>query len=966
MMRRLVQPCSRLLGAAVMLALLAEARGAETEAPDYLRDVAPIFGTYCVGCHTADEPEGKLTLESFAGLVAGGDNGAVIVPGRADASRLIRMITGEIEPVMPPEDNERPTEAEIDVLRRWIDAGAPGPEGTAPEFPELTTPSIEPAANAQDEITSFALSRDGTRLALGKYRRVEIRDAATGDVVAMSAETPGKVNGVQFWGDGSRVVVASGIPGLYGVAILLDAADGKTVFEVKGHRDAIYDAKLSPQGDLLATCSHDRMIHLWDASTGQLARTLSGHNGAVMRLAFNADGTLLASASADGTVKIWQVATGERLDTLGQPEGGQCAVAFSPDDAWIVAAGADRQVRAWRLVSREAPRINPMVHASTAHDSTVVEVAFSPDGAKLASASEGGELVLWDVAKFAPVHRYELQPDVVTGIAFEANGEHFLVARMDGSQQRYAANFSGDADAAAAHLVSDADNQDPNDAAPREVSAEQEPNNAPDAANAIAAHASVRGVIAAAGDGGAPDVDLYQFSAKAGQQFVIEVNAARDKSPLDSHIEVLDATGRSIPRVVLQALRPSYFTFRGHDSTELADFRLHKWQDMELNEYLYANGEVSKLWMYPRGPDSGFLVYPGIEGSRIAYFGTTAVTHALNEPCYIVEPHAPDEQLIPNGLPQYTIYYENDDDGRRQLGADSRVAFTAPADGDYIVRVRDVRSLGGEDYRYELIVRPPRLDFHIKASAGDLTVGAGSGKEFSVSVERLDDFEGPIQVHVSGLPPGFHVSSPLVIEAGQNIAYGTINAAPDSVAPPEDQSPIKLTASAEIGGITVTKNAVDLGQPKLAPAPKILIRVHHKNQQSETVETVDASAPGEPPAPVELEIAPGETISAIVELVRDGNDGEITLGGDHSGRNLPHGVFIDNIGLNGLTLLAGESEREFFITAAPWVPEQSRLFHLRTEAEGGQTSWPVLLHIRRQRQASAASPAETAAATAFD
>ena len=125
-------------------------------------------------------------------------------------------------------------------------------------------------------------------------------------------------------------------------------------------------------------------------------------------------------------------------------------------------------------------------------------------------------------------------------------------------------------------------------------------------------------MIAAAGESRAPDVDLYQFSAKTGQQFVIEVNAARDKSPLDSHIEVLDATGRSIPRVVLQALRPSYFTFRGHVSMELADFRLHKWQDMELNEYLYANGEVSKLWMYPRGPDSGFLVYPGIEGSRIA------------------------------------------------------------------------------------------------------------------------------------------------------------------------------------------------------------------------------------------------------------------------------------------------------------------------------------------------------------
>jgi len=95
-------------------------------------------------------------------------------------------------------------------------------------------------------------------------------------------------------------------------------------------------------------------------------------------------------------------------------------------------------------------------------------------------------------------------------------------------------------------------------------------------------------------------------------------------------------------------------------------------------------------------------------------------------------------------------------------------------------------------------------------------------------------------------------------------------------------------------------------------------------------------------------------ISAVVHIERNGFDGEVTLGGDHSGRNLPHGVFIDNIGLNGLTLLAGENDREFFITAAKWVPDQSRLFHLRTEVEGNQTSWPILLHVRRPRGIAAA------------
>ena len=59
------------------------------------------------------------------------------------------------------------------------------------------------------------------------------------------------------------------------------------------------------------------------------------------------------------------------------------------------------------------------------------------------------------------------------------------------------------------------------------------------------------------------------------------------------------------------------------------------------------------------------------------------------------------------------------------------------------------------------------------------------------------------------------------------------------------------------------------------------------------------------------------------------------------------GVYVDNIGLNGVTLLKGDTERTFFITARKWVPEQTRLFHLRSAEEGNQTSMPVILHVRK-------------------
>lgn len=920
--------------------------------PEFTKDVAPIFAKYCAGCHNADDFEGKLSLETFAGLQKGGDRGAAIVPGRADASLLIRVLTGEIEPSMPPEDNARPTEAEISILRAWIDAGAKGPDGTEATFPELSTPHIAPGPRVQEYLTSLASAPDGKRLAIGRYRHVDLVDPATRQVLATSPELPGKVNNISYSRDGAFFVAASGIPGLYGVATICRASDAAIVSQIKGHRDALYDARLSPDGSLLATCSYDRQINLWNTASGDRVSTLAGHNGAVFELAFSSDGLTLASASADGTVKIWNVKSGERLDTLGQPEGEQCVVAISPDDQWVVAGGADRQVRMWRLLSRKEAQINPLKFSRTAHESSIVQMAFSTDGSKLVTASEGRELLLWETTTLTPLLRFEQQPDVVTGIAFVPSGDRFYVTRIDGTWQSYAIETSGEISGGneLGPATSEAPAATAADESPRLKKTEMEPNDSPAGSNQINGNSVVSGIIADPGEAGNPDVDLFRFHARKGQQFVLEVNAAQQKSPLDSKLEVLDSAGNSIPRVLLQAVRPSYFTFRGHNSTELNDFRLHGAADMELNEYLYANGEVTKLWMFPRGPDSGFIVYPGVSGSRYAYFGTSAIAHALNQPCYVVEPHPPGTKLIPNGLPEFTLYYENDDDGWRKLGADSRILFTAPADGDYLARVSDVRDQGGNDYKYDLTVRAPRPDFNIKVKPDDLSINAGGGKEFAIEAERVDEFDGDIRVDISGLPPGFHITTPIFVQAGQTTAYGTITVDADAPTPtPENNTLAKVTAAAVVNGQQIAKEAVELGELKLAERPKYLVQVIPSTAEQPAADKPSATSS----QATELTIAPGETISAVVKVERNGFDGEIKFGGEKAGRNLPHGVYVDNIGLNGLMLLQGESERTFFITAAKWVPDTTRTFHLRSEAEGNQTSWPVVLHVRHRPDSAA-------------
>ena len=122
---------------------------------------------------------------------------------------------------------------------------------------------------------------------------------------------------------------------------------------------------------------------------------------------------------------------------------------------------------------------------------------------------------------------------------------------------------------------------------------------------------------------------------------------------------------------------------------------------------------------------------------------------------------------------------------------------------------------------------------------------------------------------------------------------------------------------------------------KLADAPKILATLSPLGKEPEP--------PGEIP---EIEIKRGETITATLRVTRNGYNDVLAFGGEDAGRNLPHGVYVDNIGLNGVLLLADQNERTVFITADDWVPSTSRLFFLKSNQEDGQCTWPVRLIVK--------------------
>ena len=98
---------------------------------DFIKDIKPILEQNCTKCHGEEQKRGGLRLHTKTAAMTGGDNGAVIVPGKSASSPLYTSTTlsSDDDKVMPPQPkNPRLTKAQTDLLKAWIDQGANWPD----------------------------------------------------------------------------------------------------------------------------------------------------------------------------------------------------------------------------------------------------------------------------------------------------------------------------------------------------------------------------------------------------------------------------------------------------------------------------------------------------------------------------------------------------------------------------------------------------------------------------------------------------------------------------------------------------------------------------------------------------------------------------------------------------------------------------------------------------------------------
>jgi WD40 repeat protein len=281
-------------------------------------EILPILRKNCLACHKSGDPAGDLVLEAPDLIRAGGESGPALVPGHGAESRLLRLASHQLKPLMPPPDNKvgasALTSEQLGLLKIWIDQGAQGAAGTiAKVVPRTPLP-----AAATRPILALAVSPDDELLACSRGNALSIYDLR-GPRRSAEPVDPG--------------LAAGGWPGA-------------------AHEDLIRSLAFNHQGDLLASGGF-RTVKIWKRPRGTFERDITV-NAAARCLAVSPKGEWLAVGTQSGVIELHDLAGKSPTKILSKHDGAVTGVAFSPDAARLYSAGLDHTIRAWDVASGKA------------------------------------------------------------------------------------------------------------------------------------------------------------------------------------------------------------------------------------------------------------------------------------------------------------------------------------------------------------------------------------------------------------------------------------------------------------------------------------------------------------------------------------------------------------------------------------------------------------------------------------
>ena len=291
---------------------------------------------------------------------------------------------------------------------------------------DLPEGAIARLNHGNSDLETVAFNPDGTILASGGGGEVQLWNVRTG-ILNHTIDGLGWVRSLAFSPNGTMLAIGLSDTILH----LWNVAPASHIKQLEQSTVGFYDMAFSPDGTMLAVGSEDSpgtdsfsVVHLWDVSTSnyRIIRTLTGHTkgqalNAVLSVAFSPDGTTLAGGSVDGKVRLWDVSNWTVKNTLEHDDWVN-DLAYSPDGTTIVTASGG-YLHTWDVPSGT---LKKRFRHGWAGD-PLWSVAYSPDGTTIASGGgRGTDAALWDAETGALKKRLAGNNGSVLSVAYSPDG----------------------------------------------------------------------------------------------------------------------------------------------------------------------------------------------------------------------------------------------------------------------------------------------------------------------------------------------------------------------------------------------------------------------------------------------------------------------------------------------------------------------------------------------------------------